>query len=52
MQVDGVPAEEPVGTADSVITEVNEVPDNAVLRKLLVWVYDILFCLGQNPLKS
>ena len=30
--------EEPVGTADSVVTEVNEVPDNAILRKLLVCI--------------
>ncbi|XP_020265939.1 protein AIR1 [Asparagus officinalis] len=30
-----VKEDEPIGTADSVVTEVNEVPDNAVLRKLL-----------------
>lgn len=28
--------EEPLGTAESVLTEVNETSDNAVLRKLLV----------------
>lgn len=39
IQVDvALKEEEPVGTTDSVITSVNEMPDNAVLRKLLVCI--------------
>jgi len=49
IQVDApLKEEELVGTADSVVTEVNEVPYNAVLRKLLVCMKCFVFYLGIN----